>query len=75
VCQSRHFEVQAPIVGLVLGFLWVFDVVVTLQVNANDTFATYYHISVCLYVYTIYSAHNNPLIIILYLITIAFRCR
>ncbi len=75
MCQSRHFEVQAPIVGLVLGFLWVFDVVVTLQVNANDTFATYYHISVCLYVYTIYSAHNNPLIIILYLITIAFRCR
>jgi len=57
------------------GNLMGFGVVITLQVNANDTFATFYHISVCLYVNTIHSAHNNPLIIILSLITIAFRCR
>ena len=60
--------------GLSSWFSVGFGVVESLQVNANDTFATFYHISVCLYVCTIHSAHNNPLIIILYLITIAFRC-
>ena len=61
--------------GLSCWILVGFGVVVTLQVNAYDSFATNYHIFVCLYVYSIYSAHNNPLIIILYLITIAFRRR
>ena len=75
MCQSRHFTVRAPIVGLVFWFSVGFGVVECLQVNANDIFATYHHISVCLYVCTIHSAHNNPLIIILYLITIAFRRR
>ena len=59
--------------GLSCWIFVSFGVVITLQVNANETFATYYHVSVCLYVYTIHSAHNNPLIIILSLITIAFR--
>ena len=61
--------------GLSFWILVGFGVVVTLQVNANDTFAAYIHVCVCLYVYTIYSVHDNPLIIILYLITIAFRRR
>ena len=61
--------------GLSSWFSVGFGVVESLQVNANDTFATYYNISVCLYVCTIHSAHNNPLIIILYLITIAFSRR
>jgi len=69
VCQSRHFAV------LSCWFSVGFGVVESLQVNANDTFAIYYHISVCLYVCTIHSAQKIQLIIILYLITIAFRHR
>ena len=61
--------------GLSFWFSVGFGVVESLQVNADDTFATCHHISVCLYVFTIHSAHNNPLIVILYLITIAFRRR
>ena len=45
--------------GLSCGILVGFGVVVTLQVNANDTFAAYIHVCVCLYVYTIYSVHKT----------------
>ena len=77
MCQSRHFAVRGSGSkgGLTSGILLGSGVVIALQVNANDTFATYYHVSVCLYVNTIHSAHNNPLIIILSLITTAFRRR
>ena len=46
--------------GLTSGILVGFGVVITLQVNANDTFETYFHVPVCLYVNTIHSPHNNP---------------
>jgi hypothetical protein len=61
--------------GLTCGISVGSSVVIALQVNKNDTFATYYCVSVCLYVNTIHSAHNNPLIVILSLITTAFRRR
>ena len=43
---SEDFAVLAPNCWILVGF----GVVVTLQVNEYDTFATYTHICACLYV-------------------------
>ena len=73
--SKSTFFVSGSISGLSCWISVGFDVVDTLQVNAYDTFATNDHTFACLFVYTIYFENNNPLIIILYLITIAFRRR